>query len=145
LDITVLLVADGIRGNGSGDIAAQTIVDVFKNYKFLEENLDEGLHTARVQADLLIHQKVAQNPNLEGMGTTATIAALYKNKVFWIHVGDSRLYLLRNKNLKQITRDHTFMQDFIDEGSLTPEQTEIHQLDLTKMRNFVYVNVVLKI
>jgi len=62
------------------------------------------------------------------MGSTATIAVLYKNKTFWIHVGDSRIYLLHNKKIKQITTDHTFIQDLIEDGTITLEQAKTHPL-----------------
>lgn len=127
-EITLLLVADGVRGNTSGDIAAQIVVDVFNEHSFSKHHLQENLSTALTNADRRIHEKVAKNRKLEGMGTTATIAALYKNKVFWIHIGDSRMYRLHGNTLKQITTDHTFIQDFIDDGSLTLEQAKTHPL-----------------
>ncbi len=81
-----------------------------------------------MKAEKQIHKKVKNNSGLEGMGTTATIAVSYKNKVFWTHVGDSRMYLFHDKKIKQITTDHTFIQDLIDDSTLTLDQAKKHPL-----------------
>jgi protein phosphatase len=126
--ITILVVADGVGGNAHGEQAAEMVIDAFRTYKFSGEGLKKDLSTALVNAEKRIHHESNKNSNLAGMGTTATSAILYKGKIFWIHVGDSRIYLLRRKKIKQITTDHTFIQDFIDDGSLTPDQAKAHPL-----------------
>lgn len=60
------------------------------------------------------------------MGSTATIVWVQNNFAVYAHIGDSRLYLWRNSVLSRITTDHTFLQDFLDDGSLTPEQARTH-------------------
>ena len=125
--IIILVVADGLGGTPGGEIAAQIAIDAFQEYKFSKENLEKDLKRALMKAEKQIH-KVNKNPGLEGMGTTVTAAALYKSKIFWIHVGDSRIYLLQDKGIKQITTDHTFIRELIDDGTLTPAQAETHPL-----------------
>ncbi len=127
-ELTILAVADGMGGHAGGEIAAQIVTDAFSEYKFSEKNLEKSLKTALKNAQKKIFKKIAANPGLDGMGSTLTAAVLYKNMVFWIHVGDSRLYLLHNKEIRQITRDHTFIQDLIDDGTITLEQAQTHPL-----------------
>lgn len=126
--LILLAVADGLGGNPGGEMAAQIVIDAFQEYKFSEENLERKLKEALKNAEKRIHHKINNNSDLNGMGATATSAILNKNKVFWIHVGDSRIYLLHNKKLKQITTDHTFIQDLINDGSLTLDQAKAHPL-----------------
>ena len=109
-----------------GEIAAHHVIDAFRNSDFSKDHLGNDLADALSKAEKQISQNVKRNPDLYGMGSTATTAAVYQKRVAWIHVGDSRMYLLHDNKIKQITRDHTFLQDFIDDGTLTPEQAKIH-------------------
>lgn len=127
-DIIILAVADGIAGCPGGELAAQTVIDETKNFKFSPKKIKDDLGMVLVKAEERIQHLVDKNSDLEGMGTTATIVALYKNKVFWIHVGDTRLYLLHDTKIKQITTDHTFIQDLINDGSISFEQAKNHPL-----------------
>lgn len=126
--LTILAVADGMGGHAGGEIASQIVIDAFIEYKFSEKTLEQDLKTALEKAQNGIFKKVAENSELDGMGSTLTAAVLYKNMVSWIHVGDSRLYLLHNKEIKQITRDQNFIQDLIDDGTITLEQAKTHPL-----------------
>lgn len=119
-------VADGMGGETSGDKAAQLAVDVLKEQRSLPEPIDASLASVLKEADAAIARMVVANPALEGMGATVTSVVVADGKVYWAHVGDSRLYLLRNNTLKQITTDHSFLQTFLDEGTMTPEQVAKH-------------------
>ncbi|UJX40082.1 protein phosphatase 2C domain-containing protein [Desulfovibrio sp. JY] len=119
-------VADGMGGEASGDKAAQVAVDILKQQSSLPEPIDVSLASVLKEADAAIVRLVVANPALEGMGATVTSAVVADGKVYWAHVGDSRLYLLRNNMLKQITTDHSFLQTFLDEGTMTPEQVAKH-------------------
>tara|TARA_B100000614_G_C14531005_1_gene486526 strand:- start:312 stop:1031 length:720 start_codon:yes stop_codon:yes gene_type:complete len=127
-EIMILAVADGIAGSPGGELASQIVIDETQKYNFSPQKIKEDLGMVLVKAEKRIHDTVNKNPDLEGMGTTAIIVALYKKKVFWIHIGDSRLYLLHSTKIKQITTDHTFIQDLIDDGSITPEKAKTHPL-----------------
>ena len=126
--LMILAVADGMGGHAGGEIAAQIVIDAFREYNFSKENLERDLKKALYNAQKKILSKMIENYDLDGMGSTATIAVLYRNKTFWIHVGDSRIYLLHNKKIKQITTDHTFIQDLIEDGTITLEQAKTHPL-----------------
>lgn len=119
-------VADGMGGETSGDKAAQLAVDVLKEQSNLPEPIDASLASVLKEADTAIARMVVANPALEGMGATVTTIVVADGKVYWAHVGDSRLYLLRNKALNQITTDHSFLQTFLDEGTMTLEQVAKH-------------------
>lgn len=127
-DIIILAVADGIAGCPGGELAAQTVIDEIQKFRFSHKKIKDDLCMVLVKAEERIQHLVDKDSELEGMGTTATIVALYNNKVFWIHVGDSRLYLLHHTKIKQITTDHTFVQDLINDGSITLEQAKNHPL-----------------
>lgn len=124
----LLAVADGVGGEVGGDIAAQTVVDILQELP-LNSSADE-LHLADFlkQAGKQIFQITVQRPELEGMGTTATVVLVRKENVYWAHVGDSRLYHLSSGQLQQITTDHTFVQDLIEDGTLTSEEAQRHPL-----------------
>ena len=62
------------------------------------------------------------------MGTTATILHIYKNQAYFAHVGDSRLYRLKNSALEQMTEDHSYVESLVRIGDLTPEQAKVHPL-----------------
>jgi PPM family protein phosphatase len=126
--IVILAVADGLGGGVGGEIAAQHVIDAFRNTEFSKDHLEKDLGDALSEAEKQISHNVKRTPDLYGMGSTVTTAAVYQNKVAWIHVGDSRMYLLHDNKIKQITRDHTFLQDLIDDGTLTPQQAKVHAL-----------------
>jgi protein phosphatase len=75
-----------------------------------------------------IEQQTTRDGRLEGMGTTATVAIADRKTTYWAHVGDSRMYLFRSGSLKQITTDHTFVRELIEEGSMTKQEAARHPL-----------------
>ena len=81
-------------------------------------------HTATASGTL--HEMSVEDPSLEGMGTTLTALLWSGTTVAICHIGDSRAYLLRDGELRQITRDHTLVQSLVDEGRLTPEAAASH-------------------
>jgi len=126
--MTLFAVADGVAGNAGGALAAQIVINSIQECRFFNKNLEKDLSAAIAAAEKQIHLEVLKNPRLEGMGTTVTAAVSYKNKIHWAHVGDSRMYLLHHLKFRQITTDHTFIQEFIDDGVLTPAQAKTHPL-----------------
>jgi protein phosphatase len=130
----VFLVADGMGGHVAGEIAS----DIAKRSVggTLLEGVDRGLaaddlahsmvDSFRV-ADLAIAEHVAANPETEGMGTTVTAMVICTDGTYRMgHIGDSRAYLLRDGQLAQLSRDHTWVQREVDEGRLTPSAARKH-------------------
>ena len=125
----LLVVADGMGGHAGGDIASSTVIG------YLVE-LDDESHGGNETGDELaraledandeLGRLVAERPALAGMGTTVTALLRARNKVAIAHIGDSRAYVLREGQFAQITRDHSFVQTLIDQGTITPEEATSH-------------------
>ncbi|MCG8635993.1 MAG: protein phosphatase 2C domain-containing protein [Desulfobacterales bacterium] len=124
----ILAVADGVGGNGGGAVAARAVISAVRDFDFSGTDLERELRLALGKGEKKIREKSAGQPDLAGMGTTLTLAAVTEGPIRWIHVGDTRLYRLSGGKLTQVTTDHTFIQDLIDDGVLSPEQAGKHPL-----------------
>lgn len=126
----LLAVSDGMGGSPAGEKAAD---DVICSLTSLENEGDEKdnsllLITAINQAEAVIRKRVDSSPQLEGMGATATAALITGQMMWWVHIGDSRIYLMRQGALQQITRDHSFLQDLIDGGDISAAEAVVHPM-----------------
>ncbi len=124
----LMAVADGMGGEAAGDRAAETVRKTLASGKFHRDDLKKQLLREIEKADKAIYEKALKDPNLEGMGTTVTGVLIGDERAHWFHVGDSRLYLLHNGRLTQLTKDQNWAQFLIDEGELTPDQAMKHPL-----------------
>lgn len=129
--ITLGLVADGIGGNRGGDVASAMIVQHL-GYLFEESSFEtvtqayEWLQKqVQVENDLLI-QKGKQYSGLEGMGSTLVLILIDAVDCIIANIGDSRGYRLRNNELKQISRDHSLVNELIKQGAITKEEAANH-------------------
>lgn len=122
----LIAVSDGMGGHPDGDKAAEIIIKRLQSLDIRQGSEDLVLHNALHMADGVISAEVAANPDSAGMGATATAALLSENMVYWAHIGDSRMYLVRQGRLCQITRDHTFIQGQIDAGHLSRQEAINH-------------------
>ncbi len=123
----LLTVCDGVGGAVRGDLASSTAVQALRK---LDQEPDDDLlgqvAGAVHRADDRIAELVEEDPGLNGTSTTATLA-LFDGTRFGVgHIGDSRAYLYRRGELRQLTKDHTFVQSLIDEGRITEEQSRTH-------------------
>jgi len=120
------LVCDGMGGSAAGEEASQQAVAAIKYYLQDEKNaciaIPTALKNAIEFANYQLRELVQQNAALKGMGTTCVLALIKGAELFVAHVGDSRLYLLRNKDIQQVTRDHSTVQNLIDAGALTEKE-----------------------
>ena len=125
----LFIVADGMGGHAGGDIAsALSTQHVAKADDFY---IDDGkaievLTKAMREANDNLIKTVKDYPYLNGMGTTMDAIVFTENIANIIHIGDSRVYLLRDGYLKQITKDHTFVQKLVDSGRITEEEALYH-------------------
>lgn len=124
----LLAVADGMGGHAHGEVASATAISALAP---LDEDipgtdLAGALEAAIHDANGTLHRMVGEDPSLEGMGTTLTAMLWSGSRVGLAHIGDSRAYLLRDGDLYQITRDHTLVQQLVDEGRITPEEAATH-------------------
>jgi len=125
----LLMVADGMGGHAGGDVASSLAVAAFAPLDDESHGPDDALAelgAAMEQAREAIIERSAIEPDLAGMGTTATAILRTGNKLAMAHIGDSRGYLLRAGELTQVTADHTFVQHLVDTGKITPEEAEHH-------------------
>jgi serine/threonine protein phosphatase PrpC len=123
----LLAVADGLGGNVSSDFAAEIAKGKLVGFQKLTHGKEiQELKQLVLDMDVIIDNKAKESPELEAMATTLVCAILKKDYIHWINVGDSRLYLLRNKELVQITEDQTLAKFLIEEGELEAEKARDH-------------------
>jgi serine/threonine protein phosphatase PrpC len=132
----LLVIADGMGGHAGGDIASSLAIGELAPLDGESHGTDALGHLS--EAVYAAHRellgRVAEEPNLSGMGTTVTALLRSGARFALAHIGDSRAYLLRDGELVQITRDHTFVQRLVDDGRLTPEEAEQHPQRSVLMR-----------
>lgn len=124
----LLAVADGMGGEAAGDVAAQILVDALSAIPFNSDVAYAGLSNALYNASQKIQEITTLDPSLFGMGTTATAAVVSENKIYYSHVGDSRLYHYRSGHLSRLTEDHTLLQSLITGGVITASESKKHPL-----------------
>ena len=129
----LFIVADGMGGHKSGDIASsmaveQVLIYLDKYGKDIrsEDQLKNLIVESISHANDKIYLKSLESNDYNGMGTTFTMAYIYEGKTYIGHVGDSRAYLLRNDNLHQITQDHTLISELLRNGSISKEEALTH-------------------
>jgi len=130
LEHGVVVVADGMGGHQAGEIASQVAIEAIKNDLEQDHWEAEGdemqtllkLGAAVEKANRLIRSASSGRPELQGMGTTIVAGLFRLGRVFLAHVGDSRIYRLRNNKLQQITTDHSLVQQLLDAGTFKTEQ-----------------------
>ena len=136
-NIALAVLADGMGGHRSGEMASaitvSTVLEVTTN-KVKNINPDDAnngrgysaesqiIHEAVSLANKKVYDSSEANTQYRGMGTTVVVVLFYDNRFTVAHVGDSRLYRLRDGELEQLTRDHTLVQELIDRDYYTPEQ-----------------------
>lgn len=131
----VAMVADGMGGHAAGEVASALLIATVKHVLEAAPRPwhEDLLRHAVEQANDAILEEARRKPSCEGMGTTATIVSYEEDKqdgqparAVWAHVGDSRLYLLHDGRLRQITRDHSYVEDLLEQGTITPEEARNH-------------------
>ncbi len=124
----LFIVADGMGGHAAGEVASEIAVDTVSNAYYQDDSDDVAvslLHAIR-RANSLIHQRAAENMLRSGMGTTCVAAVLRGNSAYIANVGDSRAYLIRGGQVKQISQDHSWVAEQVRAGLLTEEQARSH-------------------
>ena len=124
----VAVVCDGMGGHVGGAIASRMAVDTVLDFldNVYQDDRRVAIGAAIDAANLAILKKTAEQPELTGMGSTCVLLLVRDGKVYIGHVGDSRVYLVRNRHTKQLTKDHSFVQMLVDMGELSPEEAEHH-------------------
>ena len=122
-------VADGMGGHAAGEVASLVAVESLRA-TFVAADGTEGLIEAAEAANRSIWARAQENPDLRGMGTTLVAVALVheddEDRLAVINVGDSRVYLMRDGELEQLTTDHSLVQELVDDGQLSETEAEVH-------------------
>ncbi len=138
-EIGLWVVADGMGGYNAGEVASgiavKTILDLVREACQREDRGDVEsdlgfmrqtivLRDAVLRANKIINQTAQSQPQCEGMGTTLVACLFYDNRLSIAHVGDSRLYRMRDNRFEQITMDHSLLQELVDRGFYSPEEAQ---------------------
>lgn len=132
------VVCDGMGGAKGGEeasrLAADTFAQVIENFitpyigqkekGFSVNDVKKTMKRALMCANDAVYEKSKNDPHLRGMGTTLVAALVIGNSVFCLNVGDSRMYFMKGSKIKQITKDHSYVQHLIDIGKITKDDLE---------------------
>ena len=120
-------VADGVGGHAAGEVASRVVIGVLAGFEksWVDGSLDEALARAVADGNDRIAFFMECRPETAGMGTTLTAVALHGDYVV-ANIGDSRTYLLRDGELRRLTRDDSYLQELLDAGVVTPEAARAH-------------------
>ena len=131
---TLLVVADGMGGYAAGEVASRTAVEAVLNayYGNLSDEMVEGLTRAVRDANRAVLDEANRDAERAGMGTTLAMAVVWSGQLAVANVGDSRVYLIRDGRIAQISRDHSWIAELLAVGKITPEEARHHP-----MRNVV--------
>jgi len=124
----LFVVADGMGGYVAGEVASVMAIESVCQVVALEQNDPplEVLRQAFYQANDRIYQEARQHPEYSGMGTTLSALWIVNGKAYISHVGDSRVYLIREGKITSLTVDHSLVGELVREGGLTEEQAMTH-------------------
>lgn len=131
--VILAVIADGMGGHKGGDYASATAVRMIGEQfmsadKEVETEQDwiDLLYEAVVDINLYLYTTAQQDETYKGMGTTLDLALILDDRCIVFHVGDSRIYQVTGKAIRQITKDHSFVNVLIDSGEITEQEAEVH-------------------
>lgn len=132
--LALYILADGMGGYNGGEVASSLATESAKsyiqnNFDKIEKQKDEILKLVKnaiEYANMIVYEKSKEQKELEGMGTTLEICLIYNNKAYIGHVGDSRIYRIRKEIMRKLTKDHSYVQQLIEDGKITREEADTH-------------------
>ena len=132
--IKLYILADGMGGYNGGEIASKLATNSVKsyiqnNFEKIEKDKESILKLIKDSieyANMVIYEKAKQIIELENMGTTLDICLIYNNKAFIGHIGDSRIYRIRKQFIRKLTRDHSYVEELVKDGTITKEEAQNH-------------------
>lgn len=128
-DPAVYVVADGLGGHAAGEVASRMVTAAVREAAERSPGLDTAVLMDAVQrANRQVRTAAAEHPAYEGMGSTATVLHIdaHTGMAHYAHVGDSRLYLLRGGVLRQVSRDHSYVEELVAQGKLSEDEARNH-------------------
>lgn len=132
--LSIYIIADGMGGYNAGEVASKMATNAVKDFvlaQFEEHNknreqLTELLKDAIEYANTVVYEASISKKELNGMGTTLDVCLIFNNKLYIGHIGDSRVYRIRKGFMRKITRDHSYVQTLIEDGTITKEEAYSH-------------------
>jgi protein phosphatase len=127
----LFIVADGMGGHAAGEVASEMAVQIVARdltdvRDLTQSDAGTRMGDALKAANRAIYERTIQEAEKQGMGTTASCLLVGHGRYIIGHIGDSRVYLLRDGVFRQVTKDHSYVQEQVDAGFLTPEQARYH-------------------
>jgi protein phosphatase len=139
-DEHLFVVEDGMGGHRAGDVASKLGTHIFiKHYKKnrrKKQRILDAMNRAIEKANQAILKKATSDPKKRGMGTTFSAIVVAGLKAYIVHVGDSRIYLIRDDQIAQLTTDHTFVGKMVEEGRITEDEAREHP-----QKNILYMSM----
>ena len=134
-DGMINILADGMGGYTGGEIASKIATE--SAVKYLNEHFNQNLDYQKEEildiikktieyANAEVYKKSREVKDLELMGTTLEICLIYRNRIFIAHIGDSRVYRIRKGIMRKLTKDHSYVQTLVEDGTITKEEAEHH-------------------
>lgn len=127
------MVADGMGGCNAGEVASRMTAMIVKDHiirKFSPDmgyaELAEMIRRAFIEANSEVYEYSRHHKEAEGMGTTASMAFVFKGKLIVVHVGDSRVYTVTKNSIRQITTDHSLVQELLNSGRISFDDAKNH-------------------
>ena len=130
----IYILADGMGGYKGGEVASKLATESVK--KYIQNNFEDTpknkedilklIENAVEYANMVVYEKSKEIPELEGMGTTLEVCVIYNNKAYIGHVGDSRIYRIRKDIIRKLTKDHSYVQQLIEDKKITREEAKSH-------------------
>lgn len=127
------MVADGMGGHNAGEVASRMTTMIVKDFiirKFdpnmSHMQLGDLIKSAFIEANAEIYEYARHHEEAKGMGTTASMGFIYRNKLVAVHVGDSRIYAVSDGAIRQITTDHSYVQELLNRGQITGDAAKNH-------------------
>jgi len=126
------IIADGMGGHSAGEIASKMAVEyiskkIKENEKnFTKDNISQYLQNIIKKVNDIIYEKSNAPGPFSGMGTTLIIAIFISDNLYMGHVGDSRIYVIRDEKIEQLTTDHSYVEELVKNGSLSRVEAEKH-------------------
>ncbi|EFR42002.1 stage II sporulation protein E [Selenomonas sp. oral taxon 137 str. F0430] len=124
----IYVVADGLGGHAAGEVASRMVVAAVEELAHCGAGDAAALVAAVQEANARVHRAAGENPAYEGMGSTATVLRIDEGAgmAYYAHVGDSRLYLLRRGLLRQVSRDHSYVEELVAQGKISEDEAQHH-------------------
>jgi protein phosphatase len=136
----LFVVADGMGGHRAGDVASrlgtQNFVRHYKKLRKKKNHIMDSMNQALEKANNVILSKATSDPRKRGMGTTFSAVVISNMSACIVHVGDSRIYLIRGDEILQLTTDHTFVGKMLEEGRITEDEARDHP-----QKNILYMSL----